>query len=457
MITHTHAAILSTGDEIILGQLQDSNARWIAEQLVDAGVKPVEIAGVGDDAGVLAATILRLAALAPLVVMSGGLGPTDGDLTRDAVAAVLGCGQVLDSAALADLDAKLAARGRTMTDRLKRQAFRPAHAACLFNAFGTAPGLHAVVPAAGPHGHTDLFCLPGPPGELQPMFRASVRGALRLDPARLVRTRLVQVVGLAESDAVQRLGDLTRRDRSPLVGVTASGGQLTIRIRAERGEGSAAGSFDDAALEGVVERVRAALAPHVFATGDETLPAAVLAALRRAGAAGGPSTLVVAESCTGGLLGNLLSDTPGASDVFLGGWITYANALKASELGVPEELIASHGAVSEPVARAMTLGALRRSGADHALAITGIAGPNGGTEAKPVGTVFIALASRAGQGGATTPNATADRIDVRRLQIPGGRDDVRSRAARAALALAWFHLAGVPLGDPALIWERRPQ
>jgi nicotinamide-nucleotide amidase len=463
MLTHTHAAILSTGDEIVLGQLQDSNARWFAERLTAAGIVPRVIEAVGDDLETLARTIRRLADECPLLIMSGGLGPTDGDLTRPALARVLGDELVLDDAADRALAEKLASRGRSMTDRLRRQAFRPARAACLPNRFGTAPGLYAQVPVSTPaasaasdrtgvggvggvstHRVCEVFCLPGPPGELRPMFDAEVRPRLRPDPARAVRTRLLQVIALAESDAVQRLGELTKRDRQPLVGVTASGGQLTVRIRYE----GPAGDGADAAMTETEQVVRRALEPHVFGRDEQTLPEMVLAALRpgedAAGAA--PQSLVVAESCTGGLLGRLLADVPGASDVFQGGWITYANRAKEQHLGVPGTLIEQHGAVSAAVARAMALGAIERSGADHALAITGVAGPGGGSEQKPVGLVYVAHARRQGPAG---PEA-----QVRRLLIPGDREDVRNRAARSALALLWFALKGQPAGQPPLLWER---
>lgn len=452
MAFHTHAAILSTGDEIILGQMQDTNARWIAQRLADVGIKPVEVAAVGDDLDSLSAALARLAGRAPLVVMSGGLGPTDGDLTRAAVARVLGCEQVLDDGALAELSGKLAARGRAMTDRLKRQAYRPALASCLANGFGTAPGLHAVVRGAGAHGDTDVFCLPGPPGELRPMFEASVLPRLRVDSSAVVRTRLLQVIGIAESDAVERMGGLTKRDRMPLVGVTASGGQLTIRIRCEGlPEREADGAVQDAEAS-----VRAALGDHVFAVGEATLAAAVVEALRAGG-----RTVAVAESCTGGLLGRLMTDVPGCSSVFAGGWITYSNAMKVAELGVSEAMLDQHGAVSEPVARALALGALGRSGATDAIAITGVAGPGGGSQAKPVGTVFVAHARAVGGtdhgplAAASLGGPNGPTVDVRLLQIPGDREDVRNRAARSALGLLWFACCGRPPGEPRLLWENR--
>jgi nicotinamide-nucleotide amidase len=483
MNLHSSAAVLSTGDEIILGQLQDSNARWIAQRLVELGVKPVEICGVGDDLSTLAEAIRRLARRAPVVIMSGGLGPTDGDLTRPALACVLGQSLVLDEQADKTLHAKLAARGRAMTERLRRQAFRPEGATCLANEFGTAPGLHAVLLGAGPHGDTDVFCLPGPPGELRPMFEREVLPRLRPDPARRVRTKLLQVCSLAESDAVARMGELTKRDRNPLVGVTASGGQLTVRIRHEGPEG------DGAAAEAMAQAERAvrdALGPHVFAAGERTLASAVLDVLAGASNARGGCgrTLAVVESCTGGVLASLLTDVPGSSAVFQGGWLTYANELKVREVGIDAGLIERDGAVSEPVARAMAVGGLRRAGVDHALAVTGIAGPGGGVPSKPVGLVYVAHAWRPQAGGGVTgPEAVKTSatsggalssvasgggavagdaargvgegvvVDVRRLVIPGDRAEVRARAARAALSLVWFWHHSRPPGEPRLLWE----
>lgn len=431
---HAHAAILSTGDEVVLGQIQDTNARWLAQHLLDLGVSPREHAAVPDDLDVLAATIERLARAHPLLIMTGGLGPTDGDLTRAALCRVLGCASVLDEGAEAAIKAMMAARGRTYSDRQARQAQRPAMATCLPNAVGTAPGLHARVA-----GCCDVFCLPGPPGELRPMFASHVVPLLRPAPGRRVGTRLVHAIGVPEADAVARLGDATRRDANPLIGVTASGGVLTFRIRFE---GEADAAVVRRMLDEAEAKVRTALGAAVFATGEGTLQSAVLDRLRARG-----RTLATVESCTGGLLGALLTGVPGSSDAYVCGWITYSNEAKSRDVGVPADTLACHGAVSVQTAEAMARGGLARSGAHHALAITGIAGPGGAAPGKPVGTVCIAHAWRADDG--------LVHADARRFQIPGDREDVRTRSARLALALAYHAVReerGFPVAPPQL-WQ----
>lgn len=437
---HDRAVILSTGDELMTGQLQDTNARWLSARLLDLGILVVGHAAVGDDLDALVAAIQSAVARAPLVIMSGGLGPTDGDLTRAAVCAATGDAMVLDPALHAALAAMVCRRGREMTRRQARQAHRPSRATPIINAFGTAPGLHARVPSAtGPI--ADLVCLPGPPGELRPMFEASVRGLLRPPSNRIILTRLVHAVGIAEADCVERLGDLTRRDRAPLVGVTASGGVLTIRIR----HGITTQDGGAATVDALEVTVRTLLGDHALPPtpdapegGAAHLAASVLADLRNAGL-----TLAVVESCTGGLLGSLLSSVPGSSSVFMGGFITYSSTLK-ERLGVSRETLAAHGAVSEPAAREMAVAGLIASGAGLCLSITGVAGPGGGSDAKPVGTVHIGLAWR--KGGEA-------RISSRRFEFSGDREDIRQRACTGALAMLHFHSRAHPAGTPRLLWE----
>ncbi len=232
------------------------------------------------------------------------------------------------------------------------------------------------------------------------------------------------------------------------MGITASGTVLTLRSRY-------AGTTDEAAAERMLDevesRTRTALAPHVFGAGDDTLESVVVRGLKARG-----EMLAVAESCTGGMLGELITRVPGSSSAFLGGWITYANAMKQSELGVPGIVLERQGAVSKEAAHAMAVGGLERMaigggekaiGMRHCLAITGIAGPGGGSEAKPVGLVFIAHAM--GGGGADIA------VDVRQFHFTGDRDDVRLRSARTALTMLYFQMAGLPTGSPRLLWEVR--
>lgn len=453
-VIHERAFILSTGDEIVTGQLQDTNARFLASRLMDLGIVPVGHAAVADNLADLIEAIRAACRRAPLVVMTGGLGPTDGDLTRAAIAGVLGEPLVVDEGVKASLVARLTERGREATDRQLRQAQRPRSAACLSNRFGTAPGLHAIVAEGGANGPVDLFALPGPPGELTPMFDGSVIPLLRPSPSRTVRTRLAYVVGMAESDCVDRLGDLTRRDRVPLVGITASGGILTLRMRFE-GKGSPTEA--ERSLGEVEAAAHAALGDHLFAVGGGAgevvgggggrggayqLAASLLRELASRG-----QTLSTVESCTAGMLGELLTSVPGSSAAYVGGFITYANELKVA-LGVDASTLAEHGAVSGQVACQMAARGLERAGSDFALAITGIAGPEGGSVDKPVGTVHIALASAPPPGSGTAPRAAS-----RRFLFTGDREDVRRRAAVSALAMLHFALRGRTDGTPRMLWE----
>ncbi len=431
---HDTACILSTGDEVTLGQIVDANAAWLADALTSAGVLPVEQATVPDDAEVIGQTIRRLAQRAPLIVMSGGLGPTDADLTRPAMATLAGEELVVDDEAMAALTELLGRRGRVVTDRQARQATRPASARCLPNPFGTAPGLHVRLPAGrtGAPWDADVFCLPGPPRELQPMFRDCVLPSLRLDPALATRTRLLHVLAVPESDVAARLAHLTRRQdvgEAPLLAMTASGGILTLRarIRTSAGESAAA-----AALDTMEREIRSVLGHHVMpghaqvgTRGESALASCVVQQLRQSG-----RSLSVAESCTGGMIGGLVTSISGSSASFVGGVITYSNELKARLLGVSQSDLATHGAVSEPVARAMAIGAIKLTGASDALSVTGIAGPDGGSQVKPVGTVFLGHARREDSGEV--------RSAVRQCLVTGDRHDVRQRAAISALSMLYF-------------------
>ena len=430
----------------------------MADQLCTVGIMPTEICAVGDTLETLVATLARLANSADLLIMSGGLGPTDGDLTRAALAELLGEALITDPAAHARLTAWLAARGRTMNERQARQGQRPPSASCLDNNFGTAPGLHLTLTPGNTAGRItrrcEVFCLPGPPGELKPMFAAAILPALR--PARTVITRLLHIIGIPEADLAARLaaspaGKLTDRNRVPLIGMTASGGVITLRMRFEAELASESRGI--ALLDNDEATLRAMFGDHLFAKDAQTIQHTVLAELLRTGA-----TLYTAESCTGGLLGTLLTDIPGSSASYAGGWVTYSNEMKAAQLGVDAGLINRCGAVSAEVATAMAMGAMTqrpsahsaKPSTGHTLAITGIAGPEGGSEAKPVGTVYIA---HAWQGDVSNGSNDAAGLDVRRFCITGGRDEVRQRAARTALAMLHFQLRGHPPGQPKLLWQ----
>jgi nicotinamide-nucleotide amidase len=413
---HARAALLSVGDELVLGQTLDTNSRWLADRLASMGILTAEHATVADDADAQTAALVRLAGAHDVVIVTGGLGPTADDLTRVSLARASGDTLVEDPVAFAQIEAFFAARGRTLTPLNRTQALRPARGATMSNHFGTAPGLIARV------GSCDVFCLPGPPREMHPMFEQSVVPRLKPAADRTIRTRVLHTFGIGESDLAQRLGKLMDRAANPLVGTTASRGVVSCRLRYE---GPATQLEAQRLLDQTEAQVREAGSPFVFGAGSDTLPSVTLQALRERG-----QSLSLAESCTGGLLGAMLTEIPGSSAVLWGGVVSYANEIKQRALGVPAECFApgGPGAVSSETALAMARGVLERLGTHHALSITGIAGPGGATDGKPVGTVFIARASADGTH------------EARRFLISSDRATIRELAALSALMILWQHV-----------------
>ncbi len=383
--------LLNTGSELLLGRVLNTHQQWLCRQFADAGYVVARQTAVADTAREIAGAVREALGRADLVVVTGGLGPTADDLTRDALAELVGRPLCEDPAVVAHLRAWYAARGRTPTPAVMVQARVPEGAIVLPNAHGTAPGLLLEV-RPNPHSPAGrpawLVLLPGPPRELRPMFTEQVLPRVRRTfplPAPFV-CRTLRTTGVPESAMEARLaGPLAPLEARGLeVGYCARPGEVDVRL--------AARTADAATLvAGAVAVVLSEVGRHVYGEEDETLEAVVVRTLTGQG-----RTLAVAESCTGGQLASRITDVPGASQVFLGGWVTYANALKERLVGVRPATLAEHGAVSEATAREMAEGARARSGADFALAITGIAGPTGGTPDKPVGTVFIALASATG-------------------------------------------------------------
>jgi nicotinamide-nucleotide amidase len=412
-----HAVLLATGDELTLGQTVDTNSAWLSARLIEHGVLTAYHMTVPDDQQAIASALQEASCRADLVLMTGGLGPTDDDLARPALAQALGCGLDLHAPSLERIERFFRERGRAMPERNRVQALRPVLAEMLDNEWGTAPGLRARLNRA------EILLMPGVPSEMRGMFGRYVAPLLAERAGRVILTAGVLAFGLGESSVADALGELMARNRNPVVGTTVSDGVIAVRIRSEFPTRAEARDRLDATLREVESR----LGPHVFGRDGDTLAAAVARLL-----AGSGRTLATAESCTGGLLAAMLTSVPGASGWFRGGWVTYANEVKTRELGVPAALLAAHGAVSEPVVAAMAAGALRESGADFSLAISGIAGPDGGTPEKPVGTVWIALAVR----GDGEPSVRAER-----LNWGGDRASIRDRAAKSALNLLRLHLA----------------
>ncbi len=392
--------IINTGSELMLGRVLNTHQQWLGRQFADAGYVVDRQVAVADTAGDIQQAVREALSRADLVVVTGGLGPTSDDLSRDAIAELVGRPLRQDPSIVAQLNAWYAERQRTPPAEVMVQAQVPAGAIVLPNTHGTAPGLLLEV-RPNPHrpgGQTVwLVMLPGPPRELRPMFADQVLPWVRRTwpLADLFVCRTLRSTGVPESTMQAHLegplADLVSRGLQ--IGYCARPGEVDVRLSA-RTAGAEDLVTDAAAV------VRRLVGRHVYGEEGETLEAAVVRGLgeRR-------QTIAVAESCTGGHLANRITDVPGASAVFLGGFITYANELKQRLLGVKAETLAAHGAVSLATAREMAEGARTRTGADFALAITGIAGPGGGTPEKPVGTVFIALASVRGTEVKRTLNA----------------------------------------------------
>ena len=373
------AEVLCVGTELLLGTITNGNARWIAEQLAALGVPHFRQEVVGDNRERLIQAVRAAAGRCRVLITTGGLGPTPDDLTTEAIAAAFATPLDERPEVWADIQAKVAARGRICSPSTRRQALLPQGAAVLPNPTGTAPGM-IWTPVPG----FTVLTFPGVPSEMQAMWQATAAPWLR--EAGLAQgvfaSRMLRFWGVSESALAEQVADLLALE-NPTVAPYAGAGEVKLRITARADSPEAA----DALLLPVERelRVRAGLA--CYGVDGQSLAEVVLELLRRRG-----DTLAVAESCTGGGLGAALAAVPGASDVFLGGVIAYANTVKQALLGVPADTLASHGAVSDPVAIAMAEGARRATGARWSIAVTGIAGPGGGSAEKPVGLVHIAVA-----------------------------------------------------------------
>ncbi len=403
--TALDAELVATGAELLNGGSVNTHAQRLGGRLEEVGFRLRRETTVGDEEADIARAVREALARTRLVFVSGGLGPTCDDRTREAVAGMLGRRLRMDARALELLRRHGERTGRELTESRQRQALVVEGAAVLPNRAGAAPGQRIEL-----DGQT-LFLLPGPPPEFAAILDDEIVPWLRrrFPHARPPAQRLFQLCGLPEADAVERLAAAGFSPGPLELAYAASPGRLEIRL---------VGKPDEAALvAGKAEELRRILAPFIYTEGRKDLAAVVGQRLVESGA-----TLAVAESCTGGGLGRRVTSIPGSSAWFRGGLIAYANDIKIGLLGVPPELLAHEGAVSGPVAEGMARGARERCGATWGLAITGIAGPGGGTPEKPVGLAFLACADAAG-------------VRVERHRFPGDREQVREWAIAYALDL----------------------
>ncbi len=417
-----HAEILAIGTELLTPFRADTNSLYLTARLNELGLDVIGKSVVPDDRSALESALRTAVQRAGVVVTTGGLGPTDDDLTRDAIAAVAGVPFEEDATVLASIEERFSRRGLRMPSVNIRQAQVPRGALVLANPNGTAPGLWLEI------GSSIVIALPGPPRELRPMFENEVLPKLKDRTGNVVlRRRTVKIVGRGESHveevAQPVYGPL--RDAVPAIATTilAAPGQVELHLSAQGDDPARL----DQALDDAVTALQSALGPVVFSIDGRSLEEVVGALLLERGL-----KLAAAESCTGGMLLGTLTKVAGSSGWVAGGVVAYANDVKVQSLDVPADLIAAHGAVSEPVAEAMAEGARRAMRAGIGVGITGIAGPTGGTETKPVGTVCLAVAGPGERRVVKTVRFPGDRAMVRQMSVQGALDLVRRVLTGAA-------------------------
>ena len=400
------AAVLAVGTELLRPGRRDTNAEWLIARLFDLGIETTSRAAIDDDIERIARLVRAARDDAAVVLLTGGLGPTEDDRTREALARALDAPLTRDPEMADRIAGLFAARGRVAGPRQARQADRPRGALWIDNPLGSAPGL--LVETEG----RLLAALPGVPAEMKAMFDASVAPRLAARAGGALARTTLRIAGRPESFVDDLVRDLYGREGTETT-ILSSAGSVELLLTARGPDATAA----RARLAELAGTMRTRLGDDLYGADDDTLAVVVSRLLAASG-----ETVATAESCTGGLLGGALTDVSGSSAWFRGGVVCYANDLKTSLALVPEELLRAHGAVSEPVARSLAAGARRVCSADFGLGITGVAGPEGGTPGKPVGTVHVALAD-AGEGRAV------------KLDWPGDRDLIRRRAVTVALDL----------------------
>ena len=402
------AALINTGTELLLGDVQDAHLAFIAREIFPLGLR-IEERRTVPDTEAIRHTLTELFPGCEILFVTGGLGPTSDDITREMVAESLGLELRQDPELLSSLRRRLRIRGIKWAAGIARQSDVPAGARILPNENGSAPGfyLKANVNPRIPSPH--VFVLPGPPRELQPMFQKYVMPILRslVPPSALLERRLYRIAGVGESVVEEAIGEKVLAIPGIELGYCARPGEVEVRIigRAE-------------AIEQANAIIGSTLGVAIFSIADGTLEEVIVKLLTKRN-----QTLATAESCTGGLITNRITNVPGASKIFLAGYVCYANRAKTDMLDVDPKLIEAHGAVSDPVARALAERARSRAESDHALATTGIAGPTGGSPEKPVGTVYVGLAS------------AEPKTIVKKFFFPTDRETFKQLAAQAAFEM----------------------
>ena len=400
--------LICVGTELLLGNIVNTNAAFLAEQCAALGLSCFYQTVVGDNQKRLCETIEKALERSDVLILSGGLGPTQDDITRDMVAKVLGKELILDEHSKARIQDFFAGRGHSITENNWRQAYKPEGAIVIDNENGTAPGL--ILSHEGKH----VFLLPGPPNELKPMFTNQMMPYLQRLEEAVIFSVTVKLCGIGESQAETEILDLLEGQTNPTIAPYAKTGEVHFRVTAK------ASSEEEAKVlvEPVVEELKKRFGSRVYTTREEiTLEQVVVDLLKERG-----WKLATAESCTGGMAAARLTGVAGVSSVFETGLVTYANKTKMALLGVKEDTLSAFGAVSRETARQMAEGLAERTGAEVTLSVTGIAGPDGGTAEKPVGLVYIGCRVK-------------DKTTVRECRFGGSREKIRESSVAAALTL----------------------
>ncbi len=409
-----NAAIISIGNELLNGNTVDTNSNWLQNRLLTVSIPVVLSCAIGDDIKEIKNTIQYASGKADIILITGGLGPTDDDLTRQAIAEFLGVKLEFHSELFEKIKKVFIAINRPMVEKNKIQAYLPAGTSEIENDLGTAPGIFY-------QGNKKIIAsFPGVPSEMKQMFDKSILPRLKkFSQGDVIITRKVRCIGAGESTIAEMMGDMMNRQRNPLINCTVDHGIITLHIIArakDRQTAETMAAKDIEILCGILGRL-------VYGLDEQTLAHVVGQKLLEK-----KKTLAIAESCTGGLIAKMITDVAGSSGYFTYGWVTYSNEAKISELAVEKGLIDRFGAVSSEVAAAMAEGAKKKSGADFAISITGIAGPEGGSEEKPVGLVYISIASKNG-------------VNTEKMLFgPRDRDFIRLRTSQHALNLLRLNL-----------------
>lgn len=406
------AEIICVGNELLYGDVLNTNTKYLSQQLAMMGIDVLYQMVVGDDEPRLTKAIHDAGKRVDLVILSGGLGPTYDDMTKETLTKALGEEMVLDEASLEAIKAYFLRIGKDMKDSNIKQAYRPVNGSCLANHNGTAPGIHIQ------NNKVHYFCLPGPPGELQPMFSEEVRPKLMAMSDQTITSKIYALAGIGESTLAEQIGHIMDGSENPRIAPYAKAGTVNLRLTAitkRREEG-------EALIRGASDKLMPYIKDYIYSEEGLAIEEELVKALREKG-----MTIATAESCTGGMVSSRIVNVSGASAVFMNGLTAYSNEAKQQWLGVPETHFERYGAVSAEVAQAMAEGVRRVGKADVGIGITGIAGPTGGTPEKPVGTVCIAVASQRG-------------CHVLRHQFSGNREKIRETSTQFALVQAFRYI-----------------